>query len=63
MKYAAKYFNAEGVIPLATKQGAPVKAKDVAKKNEEIEICLKCTRKKCNGYCKKFRTRHSSGGS
>lgn len=53
MKYTSRYFNAEGIVTLAPKQGKKQKPKDVTKKNKEKEICLNCNNSKCNGNCKK----------
>ena len=50
-----RLFRADGTVNLAEKQGKPQKTKDVSKKNKDIEICLNCKQKKCNGYCDKFR--------
>ena len=49
-----RMFKADGAVNVAEKQGKPKKPKDVSKKNEEIEICLNCKKKKCNGTCKHF---------
>ena len=57
----SKYFNAEGIVKLAPKQGDPSKPKDVTKSNKEIEICLNCTRNKCSGNCKKIEEHHTKG--
>ena len=48
-------FNAEGTVKLAEKQGKPQKLKDVSEKNRIKEICLNCTKPKCNGNCKKIK--------
>ena len=60
MKHA-NYFNAEGVIKLAPKQGKPPRRKEADKNAEEIEICLNCTRDKCSGNCKKIEEHHTKG--
>ena len=54
----SKYFNAEGTVKLAPKQGEPPKYKDVAKKSEDIQICLNCTKPRCSGFCKKIGAKH-----
>lgn len=55
MKIKPSYFNAEGTVKLAEKQGKKQKPKDVTKKNKEKEICLNCDAPKCNGSCKKMK--------
>lgn len=50
-----RMFKADGTVNVAEKQGKPQKVKDVRKKNEEMKICLNCKKKKCNGYCEKFK--------
>lgn len=61
MKLTSKYFNAEGVIKLAPKQGKPPRHKEADKNADEIEICLNCTRDKCSGNCKKIEEHHTKG--
>lgn len=58
----SNYFNAEGIVKLAPKQGEPSKPKDVTKSNKEIEICLNCSRAKCTGNCKQLRKQESAEG-
>lgn len=50
-----RLFNDDGTIRLTDERGKPKKKKIVNKKNEGIEICLNCKKKKCNGYCNKFK--------
>lgn len=43
-------FDDNGIVRLATKQGKPEKPrKDLERQIELINICLNCTKKKCNG--------------
>lgn len=49
------YFNVEGTIKLAEKQGKAQRTKDVTEKNRKKDVCLKCTEPKCNGNCKKVK--------
>lgn len=50
-----RLFNSDGKVDVAIKQGKPQKIKNVNGKNEGIEICLNCQKKKCKGYCEFFR--------
>ena len=50
-----RLFNSDGKVALAERQGKPQKIKNVNGKNEGIEICLNCKKKKCSGYCEIFR--------
>lgn len=60
-KYLFKYKRQEYVVNKLVDEynkiyaDSVIKIKDVSKKNEEIEICLNCKKKKCRGYCNKFK--------
>ena len=49
------YFNADGVVRLAEKQGKPQKPKDVTEENRKKQICLTCNKPKCKGNCKRVK--------
>ena len=53
------FFNAEGTVKLAVKQGKKQRVRDVTKRNKEKEICLNCNSPKCNGNCKKVQAKHT----
>ena len=48
-------FDADGAIHVAEEYGKPERIKDVRKKNKRKQICLTCTKSKCNGNCKRFK--------
>ena len=51
----ARWFSADGIAHLMTKQGKPERIKDVAEINRRKEICLSCTKEKCRGTDKCFK--------
>lgn len=55
MTIKPSYFNVEGTVKLAEKQGKPQRTRDVTEKNRIKEICLNCTKPKCTGSCEKVR--------
>ena len=55
MTIKQSFFNIDGTVKLAEKQGKAQKIKDVTEKNRIKEICLNCNEPKCNGNCKKIK--------
>ena len=51
-----RYFNEDGTIRITDEKGkAKKKKKYKIQKQDDIEICLNCKKKKCNGTCSKFK--------
>ena len=47
--------SADGYLHIATKQGRKQPVRDVAEENRRKQVCLNCTKTKCNGTRECFR--------
>lgn len=54
MSSKREYLIKNGVASQAIKQGKKQREKDVRKKNKIKDICLNCTKEKCNGNCAEY---------
>lgn len=49
------YTRRKAFSPYAETKAKPLNSKE-KKLNDVADICLNCTKSKCNGYCEKFRS-------